>query len=97
MWEDVLREEVFSQQGKPRTIGGRRHPDRDALFRYISGQVAAHLADGQPVISVDAKKKEKVGNFASNGAEWEPEGHPVQVNDHHFPDKELGKAVPYGS
>ncbi len=93
---DVLREEGFSLQGNARTIEGRQHPDRDAQFRYISGQVAGHLAAGQPVISVDAKKKEKAGNFASNGAEWEPEGRPVRVNDHDFPDKELGKAVPYG-
>jgi len=93
---DLLREEGFSLQGNARTIEGRQHPDRDAQFRYISGQVAGHLADGQPVISVDTRKKEKVGNFASNGAEWEPEGRPVQVNDHDFPDKELGKAVPYG-
>ena len=93
---DLLREEGFSLQGNAKTIEGRQHPDRDAQFRYISGQVAGHLANGQPVISVDTKKKEKVGNFASNGAEWEPEGRPVQVNDHDFPDKELGKAVPYG-
>jgi len=93
---DLLREEGFSLQGNAKTIEGRQHPDRDAQFRYISGQVAAHLAAGQPVISVDTKKKEKVGNFASNGAEWEPEGHPVQVNDHDFPDEKLGKAVPYG-
>src|SRR5216683_1687273 len=93
---DLLREEGFSLQGNAKTIEGRQHPDRDAQFRYISGQVAGHLAAGQPVISVDAKKKEKVGNFASNGAEWEPEGRPVRVNDHDFPDKELGKVVPYG-
>jgi transposase len=93
---DVLREEGFSLQGNAKTIEGRQHPDRDAQFRYINGQVAGHLAAGQPVISVDTKKKEKVGNFAGNGAEWEPEGRPVQVNDHDFPDAELGKAVPYG-
>jgi transposase len=93
---DVLREEGFSLQGNAKTIEGRQHPDRDAQFCYISGQVAGHLAEGQPVISVDTKKKEKVGNFANNGAEWEPEGRPVQVRDHDFPDEELGKAVPYG-
>src|SRR6266480_6855852 len=68
---DVLREEGFSLQGNAKTIEGRQHPDRDAQFCYISGQVAGHLAEGQPVISVDTKKKEKVGNFANNGAEWE--------------------------
>src|SRR5206468_12116045 len=93
---DLLHEEGFSLQGNAKTIEGRQHPDRDAQFCYISGQVAGHLAEGQPVISVDTKKKEKVGNFANNGAEWEPEGRPVQVRDHDFPDEELGKAVPYG-
>jgi transposase len=93
---DLLREEGFSLQGNAKTIEGRQHPDRDAQFRYISGQVAGHLTAGQPVISVDTKKKEKIGNFANGGAEWEPEGRPVQVNDHDFPNQELGKAVPYG-
>jgi len=93
---DVLRQEGFSLQGNAKTVEGKQHPDRDAQFRYISGQVAGHLSAGQPVISVDAKKKEKVGNFANGGAEWEPEGRPVQVNGHDFPDKEAGKAVPYG-
>src|ERR1700758_1066054 len=69
---DLLREEGFSLQGNAKTVEGRRHPDRDAQFRYISGQVAWHLTAGQPVISVDTKKKEKVGNFANGGAEWEP-------------------------
>jgi hypothetical protein len=93
---DVLREEGFSLQGNAKTIEGKQSPDRDAQFRYISGQVAGHLAAGQPVISVDTKKKEKVGNFANNGAEWEPGGRPVRVRDHDFPDGETGKAVPYG-
>lgn len=93
---DVLREEGFSLQGNAKTIEGKQSPDRDAQFRYISGQVAGHLAAGQPVISVDTKKKEKAGNFADSGAEWEPGGRPVRVRDHDFPDKETGKAVPYG-
>ncbi len=93
---DVLREEGFSLQGNAKTIEGKQSPDRDAQFRYISGQVAGHLAAGQPVISVDTKKKEKVGNFANSGAEWEPGGRPVRVRDHDFPDQETGKAVPYG-
>jgi DDE family transposase/DDE superfamily endonuclease len=93
---DVLRQEGFSLQGNAKTVEGKQHPDRDAQFRYISGQVAGHLSAGQPVISVDAKKKEKVGNFANGGAKWEPEGRPVRVRDHDFPDKEAGKAVPYG-
>jgi hypothetical protein len=93
---DVLRQEGFSLQGNAKTIEGRQHPDRDAQFRYINDQVAGRLAAGQPVISVDTKKKEKVGNFANGGAEWEPAGQPVRVRDHDFPDEELGKAVPYG-
>jgi len=93
---DLLREEGFSLQGNAQTIEGRRHPDRDAQFRYISGQVAGHLAAGQPVISVDAKKKEKVGNFANGGREYERKGRPARVRDHDFPGGELGKAVPYG-
>ena len=92
----MLREEGFSLQGNAKAIEGKQSPDRDAQFRYISGQVAGHLADGQPVISVDTKKKEKVGNFAHSGAEWEPRGQPVRVRDHDFPDEETGKAVPYG-
>ena len=93
---DVLREEGFSLQGNAKTVEGKQHPDRDAQFRSISGQVAGHLAAGQPVISAGAKKKEKAGNFANGGAEWEPEGRPVRVRDHDFPDEEGGKAVPYG-
>jgi transposase len=93
---DLLRAEGFSLQGNAKTIEGRRHPDRDAQFRYIGGQVAGHLAAGQPVISVDAKKKEKVGNFANGGREYERKGRPARVRDHDFPDGELGKAVPYG-
>ena len=94
---DVLRQEGFSLQGNAKTIEGKQSPDRDAQFRYISGQVAGHLAAGQPVISVDTKKKEKVGNFANSGAEWEPGGRPVRVRDHDFPDEETGKAVRTGS
>src|SRR6266704_3649699 len=93
---DLLREEGFSLQGNARAIEGRRHPDRDAQFRYISARVAEHLAAGQPVISVDTKKKEKVGDYANTGREYQPKGRPVRVRDHDFPDKEAGKAVPYG-
>ncbi len=93
---DVLREQEFSLQGNAKTIEGRRHPDRDAQFRYINEQVAGHLAAGQPVISVDAKKKEQVGNYAGQGAEWEPKGRPVRVRDHDFPDQALGTVTPYG-
>ena len=93
---DLLREEGFSLQGNAKTIEGRRHPDRDAQFRYINEQVKAHQDAGDPVISVDAKKKELVGEFKNGGREWRPKGEPAQVSTHDFPDRELGKAIPYG-
>ena len=65
---DLLREEGFSLQGNAKTIEGARHPDRDAQFRYISGQVRDHQGTGDPVISVDTKKKEQVGNYARQRA-----------------------------
>ena len=77
-------------------IEGKRHPDRDAQFRYISGRAAEALSAGDPVVSVDAKKKEQVGRYAQAGREWRPKGDPVRVRDHDFPDKELGKVTPYG-
>ena len=75
---------------------GARHPDRDAQFRYLNEQARTQLAAGQPVVSVDTKKKELVGRFANGGAEWQPTGEPDQVNVHDFPDPTLGKAIPYG-
>jgi hypothetical protein len=92
----LLREQGFSTQANARTAEGRRHPDRDAQFRYIAGQAREHLAAGQPVISVDAKKKELIGDYARAGAEWRPAGDPVRVRSHDFPDKDGGHVVPYG-
>jgi hypothetical protein len=92
----LLREEQFSLQGNAKTIEGSRHPDRDAQFRYINQQAAGHLAAGQPVVSVDAKKKENVGAFRKGGREWRPKGEPEAVNVHDFIDKQLGKVTPYG-
>ena len=92
----LLREEQFSLQGNAKTIEGFRHPDRDAQFRYINQQAAEHLAAGQPVVSVDAKKKENVGAFKKGGREWRPKGEPEAVNVHDFIDKQLGKVTPYG-
>ena len=92
----LLREEHFSLQGNAKAAGGRQHPDRDAQFRYISGQAAARQAAGQPVVSVDAKKKESVGKFRNGGREWRPAGNPERVNVHDFIDKELGKVTPCG-
>ncbi|MFJ9445908.1 ISAzo13 family transposase [Kitasatospora sp. NPDC101235] len=93
---DLLREEGFSLQGNAKTIEGRQHPDRDAQFNYINEQAKAYQAEGNPVISVDTKKKELVGNYKNAGQEWHREGEPVRVQTHDFPDRELGKAIPYG-
>src|SRR5437764_3064679 len=93
---DLLREEGFSLQGNAKTIEGRRHPDRDAQFRYISEQVKAHQAAADPVISVDTKKKELVGQFANAGREWRPRGQPATARSHDFPGDSAGKVVPYG-
>jgi hypothetical protein len=93
---DLLRAEGFSLQGNAKITEGRRHPDRDAQFRYISDQARAYQEAGDPVISVDTKKKELVGDFASGGKEYQPRGRPVPVRTHDFIDKDLGKAIPYG-
>jgi DDE family transposase len=92
----LLRQENFSLQGNAKTIEGRQHPDRDAQFRYLGEQVSEYRAAGDPVISVDTKKKELVGEFKNAGREWTPQGQPEQVNVHDFMDKQLGKAIPYG-
>jgi transposase len=93
---DLLREEGFSLQGNAKTIEGQRHPDRDAQFRYINEQVKAHQGTADPVISVDTKKKENVGEFKNGGREWRPKGQPAATRTHDFPDEQLGKAIPYG-
>jgi hypothetical protein len=92
----LLREEGFSTQANAKVTEGKRHPDRDAQFRYIAGQASGHLAAGQPVISVDARKKEQVGEYAQAGREWRPKGDPVAVRSHGFADQETGHAIPYG-
>jgi hypothetical protein len=90
----LLKQLGFSLHGNSKTIEGKQHPDRNAQFEYISDMVAAFQAEGQPVTSVDTKKKELIGNYANGGTEWSRE--PERVNDHDFPDKELGKVAPYG-
>jgi len=92
----LLHAQGFSLQANAKTIEGRQHPDRDAQFRYISEQAKTHLAAGQPVISVDAKKKEQAGQYGNGGREWRPAGDPVAVRDHDFPDPEAGTVTPYG-
>jgi hypothetical protein len=93
----LLRKLGFSLQANAKVTEGRQHPDRDGQFRYINEQARAHLASGDPVISVDAKKKEQVGQYASPGRTWRPAGDPVRVRDHDFPGPgDGGKVTPYG-
>jgi len=93
---EILRERGFSLQGNRKTTEGASHPDRDAQFGYINTRVTQAFADCQPVISVDTKKKELVGDFKNNGREYRPRGDPEAVRVHDFLIKELGRAVPYG-
>lgn len=80
-----------------KVLEGTRHPGRDAQFRYIAGQVKEHMEAGQPVISVDAGKKEEIGDYAQAGREWHPKGDAPQVLGHSFPDRDgPGHAIPYG-
>jgi hypothetical protein len=92
----LLKQQHYSLQANRKTLEGADHPDRDAQFAYISARTTAFQRCGQPVISVDTKKKELIGPFKHGGREWEPAGQPVEVNVHDFPDPELGKGIPYG-
>ena len=92
----ALRRAGYTLQSNAKAAEGRQHPERDAQFRYIAAQARDHLAAGQPVISVDAKKKEQVGNYGQAGREWGPAGSPVAVRSHDFPDKDQQHAIPYG-
>ncbi len=93
---NLLREQGFSLQANSKTIEGRQHPDRDGQFSHLNAEAMAHVAAGEPVISVDTKKKELVGEFLNKGREWRPQGQPTPVSVHDFKDKELGKVNPYG-
>jgi hypothetical protein len=86
----------WSLQANSKTLEGSWHADRDAQFHHINAAVKAALAAGEPVISVDTKKKELVGPYKNGGREYRPRGEPEQVNVHDFIDRQLGKAVPYG-
>jgi hypothetical protein len=92
----MLADLGFSLQGNSKVLEGSGHVDRDEQFRYLQQQVTEHAAAGQPVISVDTKKKELVGNYKNGGKEYQPVKSPEKVNVYDFPDKELGKAIPYG-
>jgi len=87
---------LYSLQANAKTIEGNQHVDRDAQFNYLNEQATAFTAAGDPVISVDTKKKELIGNFTAAGREWEPQGRPADTNVHDFVDKKLGKVAPYG-
>ena len=94
---DLLHEQGFSLQANAKMIEGKQSPDRDAQFRYLNEQVKTHQEAGQPVLSVDTKKKELLGQFANGGREWRPAGDPVRVADHDFTARATGDRVaPYG-
>jgi transposase len=93
---DLLHQMEYSLQGNAKTIEGSHHPDRNAQFEHINTQTRRLLEQGGPVISVDTKKKENIGNFSNDGQEWQPKATPEKTLMHDFPDEELGKAVPYG-
>ena len=92
----LLQELGYSLQGLRKTTEGTAHPDRNAQFEHLNGRVEAFQERGQPVVSVDTKKKELVGDFRNGGREWQPQGAPEPVRVHDFVDDALGKAIPYG-
>lgn len=92
----LLHEAGYSLQANAKTMEGRQHVDRDAQFRHIHDTVKGRVAAGEPVISIDSKKKELVGPFKNAGVQWRPGGSPEHVNVHDFMDHTLGKAIPYG-
>ena len=93
---DLLREQGYTLQANKKTREGTQHPDRDAQFQYLNDQVCRYQKQGNPVISVDTKKKELIGDFKNPGREWRPKGSPERVRVHDFIIPEQGKAVPYG-
>jgi transposase len=95
----LLHQMGYSLQAPAKQNEGASHPHRDGQFRYINDLVARRLSSGEPVISVDTKKKELIGSYANGGREWQPSGEPQRVNVHDFADRVLGefaKAIPYG-
>ncbi|MFN0071822.1 MAG: ISAzo13 family transposase [Chloroflexota bacterium] len=93
---DVLHEQGYSLQVNRKTEEGPSHPDRDAQFQHIHQLALQFQERGQPVVSVDTKKKELIGNFKQAGREWQPEGCPERVSTYDFPSQAEGKAIPYG-
>jgi len=93
---ELLHHLGYSLQANAKMREGKQSPDRDAQFRYISKTSGRYIAAGWPVISVDTKKKELIGDFKNAGREWQPQGHPEEVQVHDFPDPRVGKAIPSG-
>lgn len=96
MVAEILHDLGYSLQGNRKTLEGSSHPDRDAQFEHINGQAQEYFATSDPVISVDTKKKELVGEFKNGGREWRPQGMAERVKVHDFMDPDLGRAIPYG-
>ena len=92
----LLRDHCYSLQAPNKSVEGAQHPDRNAQFEHINAKAQACVEQGMPVISVDTKKKELVGNFKNGGREWQPKGEPDLVDVHDFPSDAVGKAIPYG-
>ncbi len=92
----LLVEMGYSLQRNRKTLEGKQHPDRDGQFQHIARQVKGFQQQHRPVISIDTKKKENLGQFKNGGQEWQPQGEPTPVKTHDFPDKTQGKAIPYG-
>ena len=92
----LLKAQGYSLQSNRKTIEGKQHPDRNAQFEHIARRVKARRRCGEPALSIDTKKKETLGNMKNSGKTYRRKGDPVKVKTHDFPDKELGKAVPYG-
>jgi hypothetical protein len=92
----MMHQAGYTLQGMSRILEGKQHPGRDGQFRHINAMIRAFRKAGHPVVSVDAKKKEQLGPYHRDGRAWRPQGDPVKVRDHDFPDEELGKITPYG-
>jgi len=92
----MMREDGYSLQGMAKVMEGKQHPDRDAQFRRISARIGEYREAGEPVVSVDGKKKEKLGPYHRDGRTWRPKGDPVRVRDHDFPDEDTVRISPYG-
>jgi hypothetical protein len=92
----LLRKHGYSLQAPNKSVEGKQHPDRNAQFEHINAKAQDHISRGNPVVSVDTKKKELVGNFKNGGREWQPQDEPELVDVHDFPGDAVGKAIPYG-